>query len=325
MIFHDHAVNHTAENVYFGQAGAYILHDAAERSLGLPSGKYDVPLLLSSKQYNNDGSLYFPDGDMANPYREVMYGDIIHVNGQPWPYFNVEPRKYRFRLLDSSITRAFRLYLERDTRVGEKLNFTVIGSDSGLLTGPQPTKDLYISMGERWEVIIDFSKYQGQNLTLRNTCGVAADEDYKYTDRVMRFVVGKNPVVDNSRVPSALRAVPFPKDTRRIDHHFKFDRINGVWKINNVTFSDVRNRILARPPRGTVEVWELENAGGGAHPVHLHLVDFRILKRVGGRNTILPYEAAGLKDVVLLEPGETATVEARYSPVSITPTESVSR
>jgi bilirubin oxidase len=92
----------TAENAYFGQAGAYIIHDAAEDALGLPSGYGvpDVPLVLTSKYYKSNGQLVSPAGET-----DSLYGDVIHVNGQPWPYFNVQPRKYRFRILDASVSR----------------------------------------------------------------------------------------------------------------------------------------------------------------------------------------------------------------------------
>jgi bilirubin oxidase len=282
--------------------------------LGLPSGygKYDIPLVLSAKQYNTDGTLYSPASETTS-----LYGDVIHVNGQPWPYLKVEPRKYRFRFLNAAISRSFKLYFEKDTAVGKNIPFNVIASDAGLLSKPISTNDLYISMAERWEVVMDFSSYAGQNLTLRNTRGFAADDDYLHTDKVMKFVVGKT-VSDpsNNNLPSSLRTVPFPKDKTGVDHHFKFERTNGEWMINGITFANPNNRVLAKPKRGTVEIWELENSSGGwTHPIHIHLIDMKILKRTGGdRSTVMPYEAAGLKDVVWLGKGETVTVEAHYAP-----------
>jgi len=170
-------------------------------------------------------------------------------------------------------------------------------------------------MAERYEIVIDFSQYKGENITLRNTRGFAADVDFKFTDRVMKFVVSKDSVTDNSQLPSSLRTIPYPADTGKVDHHFKFESKNGHWEINGVVFSDIKNRVLAKPARGTVEVWELENGGGGwSHPIHIHLIDFKVVKRVNGRAAVMPYEAAGLKDVVWLGPGETVTVEAHYAP-----------
>ncbi|KAF2761281.1 Cupredoxin [Pseudovirgaria hyperparasitica] len=311
--YHDHAIDHTAENAYFGQAGFYILHDPDDDKYGLPSGNYDIPLALSAKQYNKDGTLYSPANEETS-----LYGDVIHVNGQPWPYMKVEPRKYRFRFLNAAISRTFNMYIEKSTATGKKLGFSVVGSDAGLLTNPVATTDLPISMAERWEIVIDFAAYSGQNITLRNSRDVGADTDYLHTDKVMQFNVGTtvSDSANNGALPTRLRDVPYPKDKTGVDHHFKFHRSNGQWQINGVTFADPNNRVLAKPQRGTTEIWELENSSGGwTHPIHIHLIDMKIMKRTGGKGRgVLPFEAAGLKDVVWLAEGETVTVEAVYGP-----------
>lgn len=307
--YHDHAIHRTAENAYFGQAGFYILHDKDEDKLNLPAGNYDLPLALSSKQYNKDGTLFSTAGE-----DDSLFGDVIHVNGQPWPFKKVEPRKYRLRFLDSSISRAFKLTFEDSN--SKKVPFNVIAADAGLLTKPVQSDNLEISMAERWEVVIDFSNYKGQNITLKNARDVQKDEDYNSSDKVMRFVVG-NTVTStqgNGGLPAKFRDVPFPPSKSGVDRKFKFERTNGLWAINGVTFSDIKNRILAKPPRGAIEVWELENGSGGwSHPVHIHLIDVQIISRTGGRS-VLNYEREALKDVVLLGTGETVRVIARYAP-----------
>ncbi|KAH7038392.1 phenol oxidase A [Microdochium trichocladiopsis] len=319
--YHDHAMHKTAENAYLGQAGAYILHDDKEDALGLPSGygKYDIPLVLTSRVYNADGTVKTTVGE-----DDSLWGDVIHVNGQPWPFLNVEPRKYRFRLLDAAVSRAWNLYFARTSSPDAKIQFQVIGSDAGLLEAPVPTREMYIANGERYEIVVDFSGMAGQTVDLRHipqSGDIAVDDEYEHTDKVMRFVVSSTPVVDPSVVPSSLRTVPFPPDKleQTVDHHFRFHRSNGQWLINGIGFADVENRILANVPRGTVEIWELENSSDGwSHPIHVHLVDFKVLSRTGGRtalrNTVQPYEAAGLKDVVWLGRGETVRVEAHYLP-----------
>ncbi|KAF2268917.1 Cupredoxin [Lojkania enalia] len=315
--YHDHAIHITAENAYFGQAGAYIITDPAEDALGLPSGygQFDIPLILSSKFYNENAQLTGVVGEDTN-----LWGDIIHVNGQPWPFLNVQPRKYRFRFLNSAVSRNFGLYFVKTTATNTKLPFKVIASDSGLLTGPVTTPQLIVAVAERYEIVFDFSAYAGQQIELRNLddgAGIGTDEDFDDTDKVMKFVVSNTPVTDPSTVPSILRQVPFPPSTNGIDHHFRFHRSNSEWLINNVGFSDANNRILANVPRGTVEIWELENGSGGwTHPIHVHLVDFRVLARWDSENgrAVEPYEAAGLKDVVWLAKGESALVEAHYTP-----------
>ncbi|KAI4715643.1 oxidase cueO precursor [Aureobasidium sp. EXF-10727] len=312
--YHDHAVGHTAENAYYGQAGFYILEDAQKNALNLPSGDYDIPLALAAKRYNPDGSLWDPE---ANGETTSVFGDVIQINGAPWPYLNVEPRKYLFRFLDTSISRSFQLYAEADKKVGTRIPFTVIGSDAGLLASPVSTTQLDISMAERWECVFDFSGYAGQNITLKNTGNVAADDDFDGTDRVMRFVVD-NSVSDtknNGPLPTTLRSVPLPPAKTGIDRSYEFMRSNGEWQVNGVTWADVEDRVIAKPERGSVERWELINsAGGWSHPIHIHLIDFQVVGRTGGTRGVLPYEQTALKDVVWLNKNEKVQVLARYGP-----------
>jgi FtsP/CotA-like multicopper oxidase with cupredoxin domain len=172
-------------------------------------------------------------------------------------------------------------------------------------------------MGERYEIIADFADFAGQNLTLRNVGGIGEGEDYAATDLVMRIAVGDEVTDDtnNGNIPSVLRDIPPAPDTDEVHKNFTFERVNDTWVINGVGFSDVKNRILRRPERGGDEIWELSNGDGkGSHPVHIHLVDFQILSRTGGRKKVLPYESAGMKDVVWLMGGERIRVLARYAP-----------
>lgn len=313
--YHDHAVDHTAENVYFGLVGFYILHDSQELALGLPQGDYDVPLAFMARRYNSDGTLWDPE---KNGEVTSVYGDVVEVNGQPWPYLAVEPRKYRFRFLDGGISRTFKFYLQADQQNNKGVNMTIIGSDAGLLQKPFNTDVVTQSIAERWEVVIDFTNFAGQNLTLRNQKGVGADSDFTATDRVMRFVVGKNPPTSqagNGDIPNPLRTVPFPPSTAVANRVFKFTHDNE-WKINGITWGQgLATRLLARPQRGSIEIWEFQNGGGGwSHPIHVHLVDFQVISRTGSNRGVLPYESAGQQDVVWVGPGETVRVIARFSP-----------
>ncbi|KAK4462353.1 multicopper oxidase, partial [Cladorrhinum samala] len=314
--YHDHAMHITAENAYMGQAGVYLMTDPAEASLNLPSGygTFDVPLVLSSKQYNADGTLYSTHNE-----RQSLWGDVIHVNGQPWPFMNVQPRKYRFRFLNAAVSRTFALYFVKSTAVNSKLPFKVIASDSGLLTEPIQVSNIYIAMAERYEIVIDFSRLAGQTIELRNfykAGGGGVEDDYMGTHQVMQFNVARLGAKDNSTVPGELRAVPFPSSTNRtVAHAFKFRLTKGRWLINGVGFSDAANRVLAKVPRGTVQIWELENMSDSwSHPIHVHLVDFRVLSRRKGSRGVQPYERAGLKDVVWLGKYEKVLVEAHFAP-----------
>ncbi|KAK0389117.1 hypothetical protein NLU13_2692 [Sarocladium strictum] len=307
--YHDHAMDHTAVNAYFGQAGGYIIRDPAEASLGLPSGygEYEIPLILESKSYNPDGTLIPPGGSASGS----SFTNLIHVNGKTWPYFKVEPRKYRFRLLDATLSRTFELFLSEEAG-SERIPFQVISSDSGLLTEPVTTSTLSISMAERYDIVVDFAPLAGQNITLRNVA--AASTVFAELNNIIRFVVDDEEVEDPSSVPSTLRELPVtPPSDSTVSHEFRFANTNGRWTINEVGFSDPA-RVLANVPRGTVEVWEFQHLGGPVHPIHVHLVDFRILSRTGGTRSVQAYEQKGLKDVVWLGPGDTIRIEAWYAP-----------
>ncbi|OQO12633.1 hypothetical protein B0A48_02095 [Cryoendolithus antarcticus] len=310
--YHDHADGHTAPDAYYGQSGIYIIYDPEEDALGLPSGKYDVPLAISDKMYQSNGDLADPTGN-----RMSFWGDIIHVNNQPWPFMATEPRKYCFRVYDMSLSRPYDLYFVAPD--GSWLDFVVIGSDSGLFGGPVKTNDLTISPGERYEIVVDFGKFAGQNITLGNKMAQQQVQEFQNTDKVMLFQVGET-VSDSSNnddVPSVLNPnIQWPEKRTTVDHVFNFQMGgDNMWTINGIDFNNVNNRVLARPPQGTVELWEVRHTGGPAiHPVHIHLVNLQAVSRSGGSRGLLPYETAGLKDVVLLEPGEIVQVLAYYGP-----------
>ncbi|KAL1582192.1 hypothetical protein WHR41_09184 [Cladosporium halotolerans] len=313
--YHDHAERHTAVDAYEGQSGVYIIYDPAEDSLGLPSGKYDIPLCLSDKTYQDNGQLVSIEDIDLN-----FVGEFIQVNEQqPWPYLEVEPRKYRFRLYDMSVSRPYDLYIVDED--ANWLEFQVIGSDSGLFGHPVATNDLTMAMGERYDSVVDFSGVKGRNLTFANKLQNPAIEDFENTDKVMRFVVGHEVSDDsnNSAVPDTLNAnleLPRKQNSTKVDQAFNFQMGgDATWTINGVAFSDPNARVLAKPPQGAIELWELRHTGGpGVHPVHIHLVNMQIVSRSGGPRGLLPYETAGLKDTVFLQPGEVVHVLAYYGP-----------
>lgn len=194
---------------------------------------------------------------------QSAWGDVIHVNGEPWPFLNVEPRKYRFRFLNAAVSRSFALYFATAANLNGKLPFQVIASDSGLLERPVQVSDMFVSMAERYEIVFDFSAHAGQAIELRNldkVGGIGTDTDYANTDKVMRFIVGSDPVEDPSTVPAALRKVPNPPSTTGIDHHFRFHRTNGEWRINGVGFEDAENPTPLR-------ITPTKNSSGVAAPV----------------------------------------------------------
>src|SRR5215218_156540 len=180
--YHDHEVHDTAENAYMGLAAQYHLHDSVEDGLPIPKsyGRYDFPLIIQDKIFDTNGQFVFDNNSFAG-----LFGDVILVNGAPWPVMKVERRKYRFRILNASISRGFNLALSS----GEPL--TIIGHDGGLAPAPVEVDSYRHGMAERYEVIIDFAKYNvGESVELKNL-GLPNTVDFATTDRVMRFdVVG---------------------------------------------------------------------------------------------------------------------------------------
>ncbi|NMH94496.1 multicopper oxidase domain-containing protein [Pseudonocardia bannensis] len=302
--YHDHGVHHTAENAYMGLAAQYHLTDAVEAALPIPKGDYDVPLILVDKMFGADGNLMYDDAGHSG-----LWGDVILVNGRPWPVMTVAKRKYRFRILNASLSRGFRLQLS------DAVPMTVIGTDGGLMPAPQQTVQLRIGMAERYEVVIDFARYKkGDKIELRNL-GVPNSTDYDNTGKVMRFEVTDDPFDPaGNEVPAVLNPnmevmglLPAQaKATTKIE----VVRKNGLWTINGTTWEDViesgYKKVVANPELDEIQIWEIKNSSGGwFHPVHIHLVDFQILDRNG--KPPFAFEK-GPKDVAYV--GENETVRA---------------
>ena len=297
--YHDHAIHNTARNVYMGLAGMYIVQDKLELDLPLPKGKYDVPLIIQDKIFASNGSLIF-DHDNHNG----LMGDVILVNGTPWPKMEVTKRKYRFRVLNASTSRAYKLALSN----GDDL--IVIGSDGGLLGAPVRTKDLRLGMAERYEFIIDFSKYDiGTKIILQNL-GLRNNKDYDGTSQVMRFDVVTQEF-DESSIPDTLRPFsPILRSAAVRERRWTFEHRDDMWKINGNTWN--KNRVDANPGLEEIEIWNfITNGRDWFHPVHVHLVDFQILER--NRQPPLPYER-GWKDVVYSGEDDNIQVIAQFKP-----------
>jgi len=312
----DHGVHRTASNFYMGLVAQYHIVDDLERSLPLPKGtdfegkSYDQALTIQDATFGADGSLIYDDGDQSS-----LYGDVILVNGRPWPVMKVERRKYRFRILNASISRAYKLALSS----GQP--FIMIGTDGGLMPQRQFVRRYRHGMAERYEVVIDFSKYPIgervvlQNLALRNNDG------FEHTNKVMAFdVVSESSTSRNNGVPKLLnpgtKVMSLQESDASKQRSLTFRRSNGHWTINGRTWADVEasgfQDTVADPTLGEVEVWELSNPSGGwFHPVHIHLVDFRILSRNGLPPK--PWEL-GPKDVVYVGEYETVRVAMRFGP-----------
>ena len=305
--YHDHGVHHTTENILMGLAGMYQIHDDRDRSLPIPHGDYDVPVIFGDRMFDKNGQLLFAN-DLSG-----MFGDVILVNGVPWPLMKVQRRKYRFRLLNASISRAYNLSLSN----GDP--FTVICTDGGLMPAPQTVRSLRHMMGERYEIVVDFAKYNpGTRIVLKNT-NPPNNIAFPNTDKVMAFEVTGDPFdpTDN-QIPATLYpdnpAMNLQRSESVKTRRLSLERKHGMWTVNGRIWDDVVasgfTLLEASPRKDSVEIWELENKSGGwQHPLHLHLVEFQILDRNG--RPPFAFEK-GPKDVAYLGENELVRVITRF-------------
>ncbi|AQZ67959.1 copper oxidase [[Actinomadura] parvosata subsp. kistnae] len=298
--YHDHRMDYTGPQVWRGLAGMFLVGDAEEEALPLPRGERDVPLLICDRSFAADGTLLYPALEGRPGVREAymggVLGDVILVNGAPWPELRVERARYRLRLCNASNARAYEL-----STGGPMVQ---IGSDGGLLAAPRTVRQLRLAPGERADVVVDFSAYGvGQHVELRNLAGEGPQA------RVMRFAVERD-AKDDSSVPARLSTVEALDPARATvtrDFEFSSGSMHGGtgWLINGRPFD--AKRMEARPKLGDVEIWRLTS--DVAHPVHLHLDQFQVLSVNGER----PKGPPEWKDTVELRDAQTVEIVTRFT------------
>jgi spore coat protein A, manganese oxidase len=349
--YHDHALGITRTNVYMGLAGFYILRDANEDALRanntLPSFPYEVPIVIQDREFFSDGQLNYPSGRTpVNSHLPEFFGRVVLVNGQAWPKLNVEPRKYRLRMLNGSDSRFYDMRFEAFPAgaaivpgQGTQVPILVIGDELGLLNAPvRPSLDtpvggvrpgtpnvLAIGPGERYDIIVDFSTVPANSRVVITNTGRApypdaAKPENRLTDRLMAFDVtlprtSANATValgTNLRPISGPLPVPGTAPTRRI---LMFEGTDALGRLQTMlgpvdpdpvtgqqgtlTFKDP---ITERPGVGTTEIWEFYNTTVDAHPMHMHLVDFRVLDRQTFTGTLTPKVNSDGSNGAILDP-----------------------
>jgi len=344
--YHDHALGITRLNVYAGLAGFYLMRDdtdtgLANNPLGLPVYPYESLLAIQDRSFTADGQLFYnaepEDADDPTPSVEPeSFGDFMLVNGKAWPYMNVEPRKYRFHLLDGSDSRFLTMWISPEAG-GQGPTIYEIGTDDGLLYKPVPLSQLTLGPGERADVIVDFSSFAGRTLILRNNAKTPFPRgdsvDPRTTGQIMAFRVGAGPVSDPSVIPATLRSAPITPPgpvsaTRQLllfEGTDEFGRLET--HLGTVTDGalDWDDPVTETPEAGATEVWEGYNATADTHPIHLHLVTFLVQNRqrfhavvgpdgklsdialLGQPRPAAPNEA-GWKDTVQMPPGEVTRI-----------------
>jgi manganese oxidase len=351
--FHDHMFSFTSQNVYKGNAAMFNIYSGLDRgnesindgvNLRLPSGtakdfgnlEYDVNLMLADKAWDADGQLAMDIFDF-----DGFLGDQMTVNLVYKPFFEVERRKYRFRILNGAVSRFFKISLSDASQM------IFIANDGNLMPSPVPLTVLdEQGIAERYDIVIDFSRYRvgdkvwmvnlaehqdgkrvAKDLTLAEA--LSGNSSDPCVGRFLEFRIVRDPAqADQSQVPAVMIPNPdlsaIPVARQRI---FEFGRgagqntndpvstFFGPWGIktdNNEMFAADFGRVSAAPRFGTREIWTIKNGGGGwDHPIHIHFEEGQVLARDGNASNVPPWEK-GRKDVYRLRPGGSVTLTMQF-------------
>lgn len=265
--YHDHAMGINRLNSYAGLFGLYLIRDAAEDKLGLPSGKYEIPLVLFDRQLDQDGQLLYPvSPDPKHPWVPEVFGDALLVNGKITPYCEVEPRPYRLRVLNAANGRFFHLVFTNQLPIHQ------IGSDQGLLGAPVTIRLLTLAPGERADLIVDFSGTAGENLVLKS-------------DRLpaMQFRVAAKSSTAVWPIPQALQPIvrTLESDSVKTRELLLEEAVDAADNPTIMLLDRKRwmDPVSEDPALGSTEIWSIVNGTDDSHPIHLHMVRFQVLDR----------------------------------------------
>ncbi len=340
--FHPHTHEATATQVYRGLAGLILVNDEEERSLDLPTGEFEIPLVIQDRSFNADNQLVYGGGMHTGMFG--FYGDRILVNGRPDYSVDVASRAYRLRILNGSNARIYKLAWEDGSPI------TVIGVDGGLLERPEAKPYVMLAPAERLDIWADFSgRAVGSQLVMHSAAfsGVLP----RMAERMMRptLPVGEDYPIFTVRVTRSTSESPaLPQKLTEIKRIRAEDLANAdnpvPIAITEAPMSMLLNgRIYAADdvqPRekislDTIQLIEIfHNHDGGergrmgmmggmgrmmgpmgmmsmAHPIHLHGQPFQILERSFSGDENSGYSTmqngfinSGWKDTVLITPGE---------------------
>ena len=313
--FHDHALGITRINVYAGLAGFYFLQDPSREPKGYPSGPYEIEMAVQDREFDTNSQLYFPQQlQVGHPFWSPYFeGNVATVNGAAFPYLKVEPRRYRFHLLNGSNHRDYVLSF------GNAPVYQ-IGADDNYFDKPVPLSNVTISPGERADIIVDFSNSAGQKITVGNTgifvniplpqimqFQVASRSKTPETscdptrpvpsiglcarkDPLVRLTDGKGNVLPGVKIDK-IRQMLFYDDTTTLAGVKEF--------VNNTDWNGLESPGIAHdfpsdgiselPRVGSIEEWQIlySSSMPGEHPFHIHLTQFQVVKRES-LNTQLP-------------------------------------
>jgi spore coat protein A, manganese oxidase len=333
--YHDHALGNTRTNVYAGLAGIYLIRDefdtgAADNPLGVPAGPYEIPLVLQDKILNGDGTMFYPSQGVTS-YHPVwvpeFFGDVAIVNGKAWPVLDVEPRRYRLRLVNGSQARFYRLQFANE-QSGRPLDFTQIGAEGGLLREPVTMHALVLAPGERADLIVDFAGKRNASFVVTNNArapypsGDRAGLSQLLKIRVSTPLSGRDVTTPGPEVElPEIDPLPAPSVVRTQDLTETIDEFTGEPIGANVEGEPYLDKstglpgVTTMPHANAVEDWLFVNHTGDTHPIHLHLVTFEVLDRtpIDGGTSLPRYpNENGLKDTVQCPPGWVTRIRAKF-------------
>jgi spore coat protein A len=315
--YHDHRMNHTARNNWFGLQGMFLTTDPHDAKLGLPHGRYDIPLAFTDRSFRADNTLRNPfrhrmsmpmrTSSIPDPSLTPTVGSKVLVNGRYAPYRWVRPGRYRLQILNSS------LFSSYDFALSDGRPFVQIGTGSGLLPHPVTRQDILLGPAQRADVVVDFRGESGKGVLLSSikrsdgsTSGIGTREA-----ALMKFRVhGTTDQV--ARIPFNLADIRPLHAPQRIAMTWTFgvskDSHGSYWSINGRRFDP--SRVDHRVRLGTTERWKLRNTSDTTHYVHLHEELWRTLQRDGKAPP--PWER-GYEDTWRLDPGESVVVAAKFT------------
>ena len=333
--YHDHRIDHTAENTYKGLAGAYILfneRDTGDENTGFrlpsfgdgqnPLTSFDIYMVFNDKHFDNQtGLLKF---DLFNT--DGILGDKFLVNGKIQPVLHVSPRRYRFRWLNTGPSRFYQMFVLGPNNTTKA--FWQISTDGNLLEKPVLVNSSRFSVAERVDVIVDFTNDAGKTFHLENRLeqndGKGPDGDVLGAgqgQKILRIIVDGPPVTDNSINPATIPAeqqvyfyeFPNTTDQERITRTFRFESGNGQWQVNGKLVGGCNQTPRFRIKRNSVEKWVFQNnSGGWQHPIHMHFEEFQTLHINGNAPKSTGLITRGRKDVFRLEHNMEAKVYFRF-------------
>ncbi|QSB14209.1 multicopper oxidase family protein [Natronosporangium hydrolyticum] len=289
--YHDHRMDLTGRNVWNGLAGLFILDDEVEAALDLPSGEFDIPLVLADRSFDEQNQIPY----VFNPLGTV--GDTILVNGRPQPHFNVGDRKYRLRLLNASNRLPYAVELSNGQPMHQ------IATESGLLPAPVERHQIVLGPGERVEVVIDFAGHLGEEIVLR---AVGGGGGMVVGGDVLQFRVDRD-LIDDSALPATLRPIPDFGEVS-VTREFSLDFADDMWTINGLPFDP--ERFDAEPALDSTERWIFTNNTEQSHTIHIHDVDWLLEHRDGQPP---PAWENALKETWFIEPNETISLITTFT------------